>query len=322
MKYNQILLSLAFITLWFILPSCSTSTKVIVKQRPGSFVPLVETCGQNKDNTWENVKCKLPDGAYFGLQLAFNPETGQMYPFAIDYKRRSVKNFTTMWTISWITFPATLGIWPLCEGWRGGQFCYAHKIKYLPFQNTNTDLYVAPLDIEYYDEDGLSGTNTSQPVYTRWNVDNAPTEATAQPVASQPVRPAPAAQPEVTQNARPRRNHAVADAATRAVGDYVTFGYLSSGANQSEQLANVTVHVARVDANTVKVNVIEGNQDFFGSSATYTVTVDGSGKTTLTHSDIPTAIILIGADGSINYLHPRVNIDGTLYTLMLSGNKN
>ncbi len=213
------------------------------------------------------------------------------------------------------------------------QYCYERKIKYLPEQNANTDLYVAPLDIEFYDEplqfessataanESSHSSSPSQPVpgsgtnsgYTRWNVAAEPTPAPA----------AAATQGGGTQSARRRPGRTSGtDAAGHVAGDYAAFGYLSAQGNQAESLSDITVRIERTDPTHVKVNVLEGDLDFFGSAAAYTVSVDESGKTTLTHTGIPTAVIIIGADGSLNYLHPRVDIDGTIYTLMLSGNKN
>ena len=106
-------------------------------------------------------------------------------------------------------------------------------------------------------------------------------------------------------------------------GSYIGTGSLTMGGQIIESYKDIAVKIVRVDDNTVTVNVTESNGvDFFNEPATYTIKKDANGNFTLTHDDIAKATIKIDRNKKAIYLHPRVNIDGDIYTLKITATLN
>ena len=106
-------------------------------------------------------------------------------------------------------------------------------------------------------------------------------------------------------------------------GSYIGTGTLTLNGQVIESYKDIKVKITRTDDNSVDVIVTESNGvDFFNEPATYTITKDTNGNFTLTHDDIAKATIKIDRNKKAIYLHPRVNIDGDIYTLKITATLN
>ncbi len=76
------------------------------------------------------------------------------------------------------------------------------------------------------------------------------------------------------------------------------------------------------DEDIVTAEILEDNESFFDSEETFKVKKNKDGSFTLTHTRIPSVKFTITKVGKIVYNHPKVNIDGTTYTLSISATKS
>lgn len=101
--------------------------------------------------------------------------------------------------------------------------------------------------------------------------------------------------------------------------EYVGNGELLHNNSVIESYSNIRVIIKRINKNEVQVNVVESNgNEYFNGSAIYTVSKDSNGSFKLTHSTIPSATISIDNNGNLNYVRPRVSIEGYIYKLKIS----
>ena len=66
--------------------------------------------------------------------------------------------------------------------------------------------------------------------------------------------------------------------------------------------------------------MIESGESFFGSELEYTIRKTDDGYE-LVLNGIATAVISIDHNGKLSFTHPKVNIDGELYTLSINAEK-
>lgn len=88
-----------------------------------------------------------------------------------------------------------------------------------------------------------------------------------------------------------------------------------------EEYSNVKVVVLRIDNNTVNVDVVENGESYFSTKSKYQVKKKGKNTYVLSLNGIPDAFITIDNAGHLTYIHPKVNIDGDIYTLNITATK-
>lgn len=89
--------------------------------------------------------------------------------------------------------------------------------------------------------------------------------------------------------------------------------------NIVEEYSEIEIEITRVDNENVTINVIDDNgEQFFVSPNPYKVSKGRNGNFSLSHSKIKGAEVQIAKNGKVIYKHPKVNIDGDMYTLKIN----
>lgn len=110
--------------------------------------------------------------------------------------------------------------------------------------------------------------------------------------------------------------------ANKIAGIYKGTGQLLLNKRQKEYYSNIEIEISPTDKNIVNVRIIEDGEDFFESHLTYSVTTDNRGNYKLKIDNIPDAVINITKSGVLSFTHPKVNIDDTMYSLIIKATKN
>ena len=183
-------------------------------------------------------------------------------------------------------------------GWPSGdQGDYNYK--YLKEQSTNDDFPFVPIV-----DNGIKKTALMQ------SDGESTLDSSSAEVASTTV---------VKRNSSTAKRKSI-DFAKIISGTYVGSGSLLQKGNVVESYRSVKVVISRKDKNKVDVNVIESGESFFGSELEYTIRKTDDGYE-LVLNGIATAVISIDHNGKLSFTHPKVNIDGELYTLSINAEK-
>lgn len=111
------------------------------------------------------------------------------------------------------------------------------------------------------------------------------------------------------------------DLANNVVGTYQGTGNLLNGNITDEQYNDIQVIIKRIDKTHVSVTVIENGEDFFESPLKYEISSKGKTGYRLTLEKLPDASIEISKTGLLTFIHKKVNIDNSIYTLSIKGKK-
>ena len=111
------------------------------------------------------------------------------------------------------------------------------------------------------------------------------------------------------------------DIAQNVIGTYSGIGKLLKNKIVDEQYSDIQLIIERIDKTSVKVTVLESDEDFFEIPMTYDVVANGKNGYKLTLQGLPSATILITKAGIVTYSHDKVNIDNEIYTLSISAKK-
>lgn len=309
------------------LQSCCTSQKIYVTGEPGTeiYTPdrqhLVTIPANGK------AKIKISSDVYYAFMLSRNAGTSDYIPFALDYRNH---NYTSARVAEGVgvtlatagSFAVLVGLIAALNGDEGTsdsffvggsallglgacivvpanfrrlQTQYKYRYKYLTEQHTNQDLTFTHPQLTY----ATPELNAREEAYDTTKI----------------------AKPSVRGNTD-RAARSVRGNAARVAGTYMGTGRLLQGTEMVEAYENMKIVVTRKDKNTVGVDVIDGQgESFFTSPGTYTVMPDKKGGFVLKHTKIPTALITIGKDNSVVYVHPRINMDNEIYKLEVKGAK-
>lgn len=111
------------------------------------------------------------------------------------------------------------------------------------------------------------------------------------------------------------------DYAKNVSGTYTDAGYLAQKGKVVEEYSAMKVVVLRIDNNRVNIDVVENGESYFSSKTKYQVKKKGKNTYVLSLEGISGAFITIDNAGHLTYIHPKVNIDGEIYTLNITANK-
>ena len=111
------------------------------------------------------------------------------------------------------------------------------------------------------------------------------------------------------------------DYAKNVSGTYTGAGYLAQKGKVVEEYSAMKVVVLRIDNNRVNIDVVENGESYFSSKTKYQVKKKGKNTYVLSLEGISGAFITIDNAGHLTYIHPKVNIDGEIYTLNITANK-
>ena len=313
-----------------LLHSCTTSQKVTVQGTPGTeiYSPTMERLGVVGPNG--KVSFKISRHSYYSYLMSKNAGANELVPFALDYKHC---NNTLAGAASWLgvslagagaliggisvavggdtpeltaTGAAVLGAGLLMAIPSDSYFKKTHEFdeyKYLKYQKTNQDFSFLPIkDVGYAKNMQDNGNMVSTPhVSDRANKVNTSSTATR--------RKSSVSKRTLNGNAK------------LVSGSYFGTGYLTQKGKVIEEYAKIKVVILRIDNNNVNVDVFENGESYFSKTNKYQVTKKGKNTYVLSLDGISDALIIIDNAGHLTYIHPKVNIDGEIYTLNLTANK-
>lgn len=317
------------------LQSCTTSQKVTVQGIPGTeiYSPTMNKLGVIGSNA--QVTFKISSDDYFSYLMSKNTGSNELIPFALDYKNHSYTGTQVLKYLGYVisaagAFSCLVGAATCINGdfdevgapfvaagggavllgaaigmpadMRSKQMQYEHKYKYLSVQNTNQDFRFAKItDVGYRKSLHTDNNETGMQASNRLRV-----EGTSTTIAK---RKAPAS--KRTQN----------DYAKLVSGTYSGSGYLAQKGKVIEEYSTMKVVVLRIDNSSVNIDVIENGESYFSTKTKYQVKKKGKNTYVLSLDGISDAFITIDSAGHLTYIHPKVNIDGEIYTLNITANK-
>ena len=237
--------------------------------------------------------------------MSHTPGTEEYVPFALDYK---YKNYSTAHKIVVYSFVSAVGcpIAVIMSPFVGNinNTTHSYDFKYLKAQRTNDDFVFTAYE----------NTGERRMVGAYAGIGTASGGATAEKVGQ---KGASTARPRTQKSTRTLRDYGKAVA-----GTYRGTGRLKQGETVVESYRNMTVTIERTGKNSVTVNVIDDyGEPFFSNKGTYNIK-RGSGQSyRLTLDGIQSATISVDGNGKLVYIHPKVSIDGEIYTLEISALK-
>lgn len=314
---KQQLVLTAVVMLVALLSSCTTSQTFKVEAPIGTsiYTPSYKLLATANAPVTEVT---LPSKDYYAFLLANSPGSNDYVPFALNYKHKSYAGTKLVSGAGALVTVAGIGLYiagdKIAEGlsfvgigatatgialgmpaWkRLGQAQQNYKFKYLPNQRTNQDLaFTYP---EVTEETNVTVRNKT--IISNGSTDEGNT-----------VRHKP-----TTETSRKTFKNTTA----RAEGTYVGNGQLLKGRESVEKYEKIKVVIKKKDDNTVTVDVIEANgESFFNAPSEYTINKNVKNKLVLQNKKISTATITI-ENGKLTYTNPRINIDGEVYTLIIT----
>lgn len=315
--------------------SCTSMHKIVVAGTPNT---LIYTPGGDLIATIDNsgkAKIDLEADAYYAYLLSKSPSSNLLVPFALDYKKNSytgarVSEGTGIFlmcagTMAMLTgtiiaiadsedstgtelvvggvgvdlLGASLGV---SAGSRCDQLSYKYKFKYLRNQRVNSDMFFEKPVIEYtsVSQSPLQQSDNEDIVSDGRDDINA-TMVSGRKVSSHSTK-------------------TLKDYGSKVEGEYIGSGTLSLGNEVIEKYSNISVVLERITDNTVNVNIIEDGTAFFKYPIVYNIEKNGTGYS-LVCKDIKSATIEIDKNNKMKFLHPRINIDGDIYSLSIAASK-
>lgn len=326
MKYIYITLLMPVI---LALSSCSTSSKFTVETLPGAEILTPEHERLAVANNDGKAKIKISDDDFYSFLLSHQPNTQEYVPFALDYKYKSyIGTRLQYWGGVFLTI---LGVGPLIAGtvaaingdddlmgpfWvsgialetlgfgmglpanlRSDQMNQDNQYKYLSQQRTNHDIPISKPVLAAQQE-------TKKNAIPQKNVQSSEEKSTIS-----------------TKRVSQQSTKTLKDYGAQIEGIYIGNGKLTNNNQTIETFKDMRVILSRKSKEKVIVNVVESNDEpFFQSESIYSIIKNNDSSFELTLDGISSAKIRISKDKTITYTHPRVNIDGDIYTLSITGN--
>lgn len=335
MKHITTHISLLLI-ICLLLGSCSTWEKCTVSGVPGTKIYAPDKIQVATIPESGKVELKLPSNAYFGYLYTHDDMKDLWVPFALDTKKKKHKGVHFVnWlgrsmvgiglpligmggvfallaedaAPAYICLAAGGGLTLLGVGLAGpatnrlGQLSYQYNFSYEKNQQTNTDIaftdYVVP-------QDGQRAVN-EQPTRTRGKA----TSGDKQNDESDSSK----AKRANSSKAKSRKS-----VVNKVVGRYSGSGTLAAKGGEAEALGEIVIEIS-TEGEYAKVDIFEDGELFFESEELFKVKKNKDGSFTLTHIDVPSVKFTITKSGRFTYKHPRVSIDGTNYTLYITGKR-
>ena len=315
----------------FSLFSCSTSQTLTIEGLPGTEIltPGLKNLGTIGSN--HKAEITIPSDDYYAFLLARGNGSKELVPFALDYRNKKYRGTNIQHGVGLgLAVVGLAGLLPatimlavdsendvsgyiyagaagtagigcaigMPANFRLQQTQYQYQYKYLSSQSTNEDFtFTHPID------NGFIRTVKNEPQRSETYQGN--TEET-------PVATATAARRRGKTSAATRN---LRDHGKQVAGTYVGTGKLLLNGEEVESYTDIKVVMKRIDKNNVLVEVYESGEAFFNTGDKYSIKKAGNEKFTLSLKGIPSATITISKNKNMVYLHPKVNIEGEIYTL-------
>lgn len=319
--------------------SCSTTQKFFVTGAPDTKIFTPGRVILGTINSSGVVEVELQSDAYCAYLLAQGPDSELMVPFALDFKEQSYAGSAiTEWCgytvfgggavvelaglVALLAGDEELGAIMVSSGLgamavgcpmigvgrsRQEQLDHVYNFKYLPTQATNNSFQFQRPNIEYVQ---------SVPLQTDVALEVAPeVKVEKDEVKEQNYSTS-------TKSFGSKSTKTFKDLGVNLAGVYVGNGVLKLNGKTIETYKDIKVELHRIDQRHVAVQVIEANGvEFFGEASSYTVKRNSDKSYSLMHEKVSEATIEIDVISNMLYLHPRVNIDGDMYTLEIKASK-
>lgn len=322
-------LSLAAAILLF--HSCTTSQTISIAGTPGTEIYTPDKDKIAVIPATGKAKVRIPGDVYYAYFMSHQVGSNEFVPFALDFNRCNYAGKRAARILSYpaaalgaimvgvgaantageedgslrgpfigggtiITAAGITGAIALHKQLKQTQLRYRYK--YLSSQSTNEDFtFTHPID------NGFIRTVKNEPQRSETQVENS--EGT--PAATSTAARRRGKTSTATRNLR--------DNGKQVAGTYVGTGRLLLNGEEVESYTDIKVVVKSIDKNNVLVEVYESGEAFFNTSDKYSIKKAGNGKFTLSLKGIPSATITISKNKNMVYLHPKVNIEGEIYTL-------
>lgn len=294
--------------IYIAISSCASSTKQVITVfgTPGTEIldHKYNKFGSIQSNGQLQFKIRL-NNDYYPYLLSHTPGTEKYVPFALDYKHKKYIHYDGFNGALWgsiIGIPIALATLPITAN--DNNITDYHDAKYLKTQRTNDEFVFTAYE--------NTGERRAVGTYASIGTASSGTMSTA-------------SVQEGVSTARPRTQKAartLRDYGKAVAGTYRGTGKLRQGETTVESYGNMTVTIERTDKSSVAVSVTDDyGEPFFNNKATYGVKKGRGRSYRLTLNGIPSATISVGGNGKLAYIHPKVNIDGEIYTLEISATK-
>lgn len=304
----------------FMYSSCNTYTNFTVLTDPGTEIYNTDYQKVAIADNMGKANIKHADKNHATLMLSHKPGTDYYVPFALDYKEKKFNGLRNSILIGSILtvgglcatginkeagiMVSEMGLLTLVGSEffipRSSQPNHEYSYKYLPIQHANQDIAI------------------TQPVLVSSNAEKkTTTSSTASKTKSQTSS---VSRKKINSTASTKT---LKDNASSIEGSYVGTGSLKKGNTVVESYSNIKVTVKKKSKDVVLVNVVESNgSKYFETDCEYTINKLSNGKYSLTLNGINSATINIDTKNNMIYVHPRVNIDGEIYSLNISAKKS
>lgn len=319
------------VLLSLILSSCGITQKFEVYGKPDTeiYTPNMKKVSTIQNNGVGKVTLhKKEYGAvYVAYLLAREPNSSLYVPFALDYKNAKVAY--PKWLGYGVGIPAAIAVAGGCLLGSGNGSFGAVTMgvgSALTIMSLGTwvgmDLTAGPTERFRY----LKQQNTIQDImFVKPTFDTAPKSfrELARANDASVSEPPSIVGSKSKKSFGDKSSRKIGSSPKQVTGNYTAAGSLSNKGNVVEEYSAVTIRIKSHGKNSVVVEVLDdNNEQFFDEGIVYKVTKDRKGGYILKHEKNNGSIISIDKYGNIQFIHPRVNIDGEFYWLKVSGRRN
>lgn len=321
----KIILKLLMMIGMVVFYSCSSSQNITVKGTPGTEIYSPANTKLGVIDSAGELKVSVPNGGrFYHYLLSGKVGEGKLVPFALNYKHSGnceLQN-AMIYGGGSIALGATVSAGLLVEaggtgaligvtavgGIIGGIGLYLsnmnngeYEYRYLSYQKTNEDLAFLPIQDTGYKK-GVESVSCV--------VDDTPNRRVKASASVSSDNQTSASKRQIKK-----------DVSKFVSGSYIGTGSLSQKGKIVEEYDLVKVLITRIDNANVLIDVVEGGESFFSSKIRYQVVKKGKNTYVLSLNGVPGASIIIDANGRLTFMHPKVNIEGELYTLNINAGK-
>ena len=275
--------------------SCAPSSKLVIYGTNGTEIYNSEYKMLGTISNSGKAIVKLPKNESVPFLLSHEANSSLYVPFAVNFKHKGHK---TEKLVSVLGLYSGIGTIPSLIYLNTRSSQYWNDYKYYKNQSTNQDCrFVSFLDNG--EKKNIVPTSFS-------DVTSTITKETTSTIA--------------------RRKSTVSkrtlnDYAKNVSGTYTGAGYLAQKGKVVEEYSAMKLVVLQIDNNRVNIDVVENGESYFSSKTKYQVKKQGKNTYVLSLEGISGAFITIDNAGHLTYIHPKVNIDGEIYTLNITANK-
>ncbi|MBS5528841.1 MAG: hypothetical protein KHX42_11915 [Prevotella sp.] len=293
---NKFIISCSAIFITILFASCSSTQKITVNGKPNTSIYNTEYEYLGKIQSDGKTKIKLKKKKYEALLLSQEEGSDIFIPFAINYKYTNYS--TNTYLLSCI--PPFLII--------GTSYMYSipdirfgYNFKYTSNQSTNQDI-----PFTNYLNSGERRETAEKNSTTVISNESSNDKVTKHVVSSE------------AKSRTSKANKTLKNTGKTLQSVYIGNGKLIKDKQTVESYTDMKIILTAGDNNTVNVEVLESNgESFFSTASRYDIKKRGKGFYLSLHG-IPSAMITIDSNNNLIYYHPKVNIDGDIYTLQIN----